>query len=847
MPLIMSNVEIAEALENCAAEPVHIPGIVQPFGAILAVDPKTSVVAYASGNTLSILGVEYADLLGCALTDVFGHDLWHALNNMLARPSCDTKTTSLGDFPINGGICHVGAFVSDGLAVLEIEPLTGAKTPDPEPLKTIRFFMDSVEGCETEDALFHQTTELLRHLTGYHRVMVYRFDQDFNGQVISDNHRSDMDSFDGMRFPHWDIPKQARAMMIKTPLRFIADVDQVPVPLYALDADLAPLDMSYAYARGVSAVHMEYLRNMGSAATMTLSVILNGDLWGIISFHHKKPRLPAPALREIMVHIGQIFSAKLNIIKQKQRLDLVSRVDALKDQMLLDGDDEAGSRSSMKSILQVLNADGLIIVQSDIAKSMGNLPDDNVIRQLKSAARSDGSVIGINSLAGDLSVPDKALNGCAGALVFAPDAQHCLMVFRRETEQEISWAGNPEKTIEKHDGKARLSPRGSFSTYLEQVRGTATPWSEQDLYFAGRIWVLINTIQRRELIETLNRQQKIMIHELNHRVRNILALVRSVSQQAKQSSYGSLTSYSRSLEARIQALAASHELASSSVVSVVGVSELITREFQPFKSTGGDRFTITGTGQPLRAEIAPIFSLVIHELVTNAVKYGALSNDAGSVGVILREDNNGLEVIWREVAGPQIVPPKVLGFGSTLIKQAIPYELDGEASLEFSGDGVTARFFLPKKLFNDKLASLPVEDHSAPTATVDDDALRRVLQSSQGLLVEDNYVIAAAAQDELHTIGLARCETAANVEQALDFLEAVTPSFAILDVNLGLDETSFPIAQKLLERGIPFFFVTGYGDSHQTPVAFKSTMRLTKPLPQETLKSALTELLENAF
>lgn len=219
----------------------------------------------------------------------------------------------------------------------------------------------------------------------------------------------------------------------------------------------------------------------------------------------------------------------------------------------------------------------------------------------------------------------------------------------------------------------RLSPRGAFSAYLAEARGRSKPWSEQDLYFSSRIWSLVNSVERRVMMTSLTRQQQIMINELNHRVRNILALIRSVSQQARRSSYGSLESYSRSLESRIQALAASHNLASGSVVATVPIVKLITTEFEPFGLEASDRYTLTPIEGALRAEVAPIFSLVIHELVTNAVKYGALSNDTGTVELSLSQRDEGMELLWIERGGPLVTEPAELGFGSTLINQAIPH------------------------------------------------------------------------------------------------------------------------------------------------------------------------------
>ncbi|WP_299963697.1 HWE histidine kinase domain-containing protein [uncultured Roseobacter sp.] len=843
MVLNLSNADLSEALETCASEPVHIPGLVQPFAALIAADAETAIISYASDNATALLSVEPARLLGTSLHDLTGTDLWHTLRNVLSRPERQSQTTLLGDYPINGQQLSVHAHESNGMAVLEFERQQQSVFAGSEGLKTLRMFMEHIEHCSDEEALFTLTTELLRHITGYHRVIVYRFDQEFNGEVLAENRRHNMPKFKGLRFPHWDIPAQARAMMEKVPLRFIEDVQQEPIPLHARNADLPPLDMSLAATRGVSTIHLEYVRNMGIRSTMTLSVMVAGKLWGIISFHHETPRVPAPSLREVLINLVQIFSTKLQVLQQKERLDVVSRVDALKDRVLLAAETGSGVNSFLASVLQILNADGVIIQHNGTEHRMGQVPGDALIDALRKSTDTSTDVQTYESLTAEFPSLDGIRNGCAGALVFGPDENRSFLVFRAEMAQQISWAGNPEKQVEQVDDRLRISPRGSFSTYLQQVHGRAKPWSEQDHYFASRIWSLANTVERRELTASLARQQKIMIQELNHRVRNILALVRSVSKQAQQSSYGSLDSYARSLESRIQALAASHELTSDGVISTVSVKELITREFQPFVGPEGSRYDIDGVGQSLRAETAPIFSLVIHELVTNAVKYGALSNAKGRVEIALLDDDEGLHLDWKEFGGPTVADPKHLGFGSTLIKQAIPYELDGEVALNFLESGVQARFFLPKKLFEKTIARVPTDDAPLLATDYDQVAFARALTGSRCLVVEDNFMIAKALSDDLRSLGISECEAARDVESALETLGGFRPTCAVLDVNLGNNQTSFPVAQKLLEAGIPFFFVTGYSESDYAPLEFTSALKLTKPVSLEALKSALASIL----
>ncbi len=839
----LTNEEIREALETCASEPVHIPGNTQPFACLVAVDAQTRHIQYVGSNSADFLGQDPEALMGVSLSDIIGRVAWHGMMNALSFNSSQAQLRPVGEFEVGGTTLMLHAYQSDQIIIVEFERADTDGLADASSMKTLTYLMQTIEDCTTEAALFETTVRLMRDLTQFDRVMVYRFDAEFNGEVLAEARRASLESFLNLRFPHWDIPAQARAIMAKIPLRIINDVDQVPVSLMAANADMGPLDISLAASRGVSPVHLDYLRNMNVKSSMTLSIKLDGQLWGIISFHHGRAHVPAASMRDVLTHFSKVFSSKLLLLRQKARLDLSFRVDGLKDEVAGQMGTRRGFDAFSATILNIMGADGLVIRYGDDFKTVGQVPDLSVLDHLRALAASETKPMSFSALG--LQFPNLAnsMNGCAGALVAAAEPDRTFFVFRNERAQEVTWAGNPEKEIEEHEGRKRISPRGSFSKYLSMVKGYATPWTDQDEYFAGRIWSLLNTVERHELISAMSRQQKIMIDELNHRVRNILALIRSISQQARQSSYGSLESYSNSLEARIQALAASHDLASGGLVGAVPVTDLISTEFEPY-TTEANRLTISGTSKPLRADISPIFSLVIHELITNAVKYGALSNDTGQVEIHLVPAEGGLDITWREVDGPAFITPEVFGFGTALIREAVPYELGGEADLRFEPSGVLARFHLPDALFDEnEIAKGPgrlMEQATLPQTKT----LEARLADTTCWVVEDNFVIATGMRMQLTGFGVLNVETFSNAAAALDMLAEEQPSFALLDVNLGGGKTSLPVAEELVARGIPFLFVTGYGEITGDVEALKDTVTVTKPASDDSLLAAIAQILK---
>lgn len=337
----------------------------------------------------------------------------------------------------------------------------------------------------------------------------------------------------------------------------------------------------------------------------------------------------------------------------------------------------------------------------------------------------------------------------------------------------------------------------------------------------------------------LNRQQTLMINELNHRVRNILSLVKSVSQQARRSG-GSLESYSSALEARIHALAAAHNIGAGQARTSVSIRRILTLEAKPFEDTQKTRIRVRGTDASVRAEAAPIFALVLHELITNAVKYGALSDPNGTVEVEIQRSAEGMRLTWTESGGPKITAPSTRGFGTTLILQAVPFEMGGRSDLEFLVEGVRAYLELPQSALGDDQAR--PDDAPPPHETDSQDRLHR-LRNGLALVIEDNFMIAEGMRTELRDAGFVNVERLSNADRALAFLESDTPVLALLDVNLGHGETSERVASALLLRNVPILFVTGYGEQNALPAHLRSIPVLTKPVSAQDLLAGVNALI----
>ena len=843
----LSDADVERALETCAEEPVHIPGTIQSFGCLLACSRETGIVTHVSQNIGTLLTGGAEAFLGKHLRDVLSSEIWHGLNNVASMANHSTQRGLVGMHPTANGMIEIWAFGSGDFHVLELEVASDHDMPSTEMMRTLSTLLGRIQPCTDLQMLLGLTTRMLRHLTGYDRVMVYQFDRDWNGEVVAEDCQVSIEPFVGLRFPHWDIPAQAREIMLRLPLRLIENVAAEVSPIRAAASNGPPLDMSVGQLRGVSPVHLQYLRNMGSSGTMTLSICVGGKLWGMISFHHRRPKLPSLRMREVLTSFASVFSDKVTLIEQREQLALAQQVDLLKDSILAGEanlwDEETPIAAVAPTILSALDAQGIVLASAN-STHVGTTPDQGIVDALTAMREASlDNVLVIENLKAKFPDQYDQLNRCAGVLVVPARSERAILVFREEVSLAVSWAGNPDKTISRSDGQLRLEPRGSFSTYLQKTKDSCRPWSGHDLQLASQIWTILDAAERQLLAERLMRQQGLMIDELNHRVRNILALVRSVSQQSKRGN-GSLDSYAKALEARVLALAAAHNIGAEAPMASASIREIIETEIRPYIPKSDPSLKLDGDDRLIAAGVAPLFALVIHELSTNAAKYGALSNSSGWVSVSLRRAEGGHEVEWIESGGPLVKDPIEVGFGTALIRQSVPHELKGRTDFEFRPEGVRAKIFLPDEILEPAGVFSPRRVKPDDEVTVDhfgDTSKNR--PRGTALLVEDNFIIATEMSDQLRDFGFDDVAVFSNSEDAKAFLATERPVAAVLDINLGRSGDSQPVARHLKDLGVPFLFATGYGDSRTLAPEFGEVLRLTKPVTVRDLKDAIARLL----
>jgi light-regulated signal transduction histidine kinase (bacteriophytochrome) len=823
-------------LESCDREPIHLLGAVQGFGFLLAAGPD-GIVRHASANLADHLGVPAAEAIGQRLPALLQREAMHDISGALQVLHGQHQTERLFRLSLVRGrrafdvAVHMAPGGDGPLTVVEAEPSAAETRFD--PVATVKGMMSRLLSASDLGAMHERAARQLRTVLGFDRVMVYRFDEDGSGEVAGESAASHLTPYRGLRFPASDIPKQARALYCRNWLRLIADVDAEPVPVLSAPAGSGgggggaePLDLSSSVLRSVSPVHVEYLRNMGVAASLSVSIMRGGELWGLLACHNSKPKVPSFQRRSAAELFGQLYSLQVESVERTQSERYEAGARAAHERLLASAtekDDVVGSLARVADELRALvPCDGVAVCSGDRVDTSGEAPDKRGMLELLRALHDidTSRVFATDSIATRHPPAARYAGRAAGMLVvpISRTPRDYLVFFRKELVRTVLWAGDPAKAAE--PGADRLHPRRSFEAWRQIVRGRSAPWTAPERRVAESLRVTLLEVVVRlagaaaEQRRASHERQELLIAELNHRVRNILALIRALVSRSQESAE-TLESFVGVLNGRIQSLARAHDQLTDDRWGPVPLRGILEGEFRAFLGEEQqERTRLSGPPVLVEPQALTVLVLIAHELATNAAKYGALSDKHGTVSVSWRFGDGGdLHLSWRESGGPPVPPPNRRGFGTTIIERSIPFELQGQASLRHAPTGLESDFTIPARFVRaGEEAELPPP---APRR-----AAAAPLISGAALLVEDSTLLALDAEEILLKLGFDRVEVAGTVDGAMAAIERAGDNlgFALLDFNLG-DATSLLVAEELHRLGVPFAFATGYGQGVQLPPA----------------------------
>ena len=507
-------------LTNCDSEPIHLIRFVQSHACLLACRLPDLQIQQLSDNAESFIGHNVDHLLSSTLYEFFDTATISQIKEGLAAPDgfkgvnpIKAQIDKKKQTHFYNIIAHIN---DDNLLILEIEPIA-------DNISTSKFqyiLSNAIQNVQEANManLFEVTAREVKKITQYDRVMLYRFDQDYNGEVIAEAKEDHLESFLHIRYPASDIPKQARALFLKNKVRLLKDVTSEPASVLPLvhPETKQPLDMTHTVARGLSPIHLEYLGNMGVGASLNIAIILNDQLWGLIACHHTKAKYLDYSLRIACQFIGQIFSGHLalqaaNDFRESTLESNITRT-TLFEQMSSDYDILHGLTKEKISILDLVDCQGAAVITENQITRLGKTPKEAAIRQLAVwlEDKTDTAVFTTVELPKIYPPALEFKDTAAGlmAIKFTDKPSEYVLWFRPETVQEVHWGGNPKKVAVPRKDGAGISPRKSFDKWKELVKNTARPWQkyERNTAIALRNDIKSFIVQKFKEIQKLNQK-----------------------------------------------------------------------------------------------------------------------------------------------------------------------------------------------------------------------------------------------------------------------------------------------------------------------------------------------------
>ncbi|WP_028999808.1 ATP-binding protein [Azohydromonas australica] len=652
-------------LAECANEPIRVPGGIQPHGRLVALAADDGRLVAFSENWPAAPSL----------------DAWSGwLPARLAALRPGEAPAPLGTVALEGRRWDLTGHRVDALALLEFEPAAEPLGLQAPVYDLARRFLPRLQEAPSVPALLALATEELKRLTGFGRCLAYRFDDEGHGEVLAESLDAGYDAYLAHRFPASDIPPQARQLYLLNQIRLIPDANYRPVPLRCVDARWRPtdIDLSWAALRSVSPLHLEYMRNMGTLASMSVSIVVRGRLWGLISCHDHAPRPVSFETRVACEHLARLVS--LQIEAREDNAEVATRLELRQITLeivshLAESDATLRRIAEEPVLLRLARAAGAAVVLDAECWTLGACPPAPRIQELTKRIALHGRELfhtdRLSELLPEMASGDTASgeggHAAAGVLAISISQvhRHWILWFRPEVVQTVRWAGNPRKTVSADDG--RLHPRRSFESWQEQLRGRSLPWTGGELAAAMELrQALIGIVLRRaeEMAEfatelgRVNKELEAFSYTVSHDLRAPMRHIAGYVDLVLDSDDAQLGERSRRYLTHVKEAATyagrlvdalldfsrmgRAALKRSEIDTNLMVAELVRELSQP-----GER--------PVRWQVAPslpalwgdplLMQVVVRNLLGNALKYSR-GRDPAVIEVLplRRPDGAGLEV-----------------------------------------------------------------------------------------------------------------------------------------------------------------------------------------------------------
>ena len=898
---------------DCASEPLAFCGAIQPFGLLIAARSDDLVIQAVSANWTEVAGIERADsLIGRGLQEVLAID--PPPGSAGAGDSCEkllsgeyqVTVRDAGQGRFKPGVCRLTK--SHLIVEFEVESKSDVKvdvkieTNDSVPL--LQRLSRDVTTADSVQSAASATVALLREFTGYDRIFIYRFDPHWNGEVIAESVRSDMNVFLNLRFPASDIPPQARKLFKQNQCRIVFDTRSVPIPLIGRSVSPSDVDLGASLLRAVSPIHIQYLDNMGVRSTWAVPVMTGDILWGLASLHRQSiPMHPTPQLRNSVDLAIQILSAKIIATTEQARLQVKSNTIGFMESLfrgLTSGKNlEAALSECSEALLNMTESTSVYIRISGQEVFRGHAIESATLENVLAALRKtpEIQIWKSNSLMRDLKFDSVDINA-AGALAvpLSTGFEDLVVWFRPELVHEVDWGGPPG--FEAPSGEwmtESLTPRASFAIWKQQVSGHCRQWSDSDqegagYFLSGFIRELISKLQGvaqlHATLEKVDRMKDEFMSNASHELRtplsiiigwidlirdesnlpeNIVEAINVIDRNARiqVAMINDLLDISRIMSGKIR-------LDSRANVDVTDIISGLVAGLAP--AAKEKKITINWVPAcPVLITADPERLLqIVSNLLNNALKFTPqggfiairLMSSADSVNIEIEDSGIGVAPEQLEHIFERFYQTKErggngagLGLGLSLVKGLVELQ-GGHVCAVSPGHGKGTRFVveLPTNGFRTSESSEPFESSVLPSTAVNSPTPVMVVGSN--LLRDVRVLIVEDKEDALIALR-AQCErqgastlSAANGQEALDILMQHPVDLILSDLLMPvvdgyqLMQSWRALEAKRKSRAIPSIAMSALAarKDKQRAQAAGFNLHIAKPVYREELLAAVRSL-----
>ncbi len=652
----------AAAIADCASEPIRVPGAIQPHGWLLTLDAADATIVAWSDNWTVLLG----DTPAAGLVDLAA-----GLRDEVARLVDGEGAKSLGLQTLAGRTLHLSAHRLAGLVHVELEA-SAADFGARAPIYTLaRHVVPQMQRTTSVQGVCEVVAVEMKRLTGFGRCLVYRFDAEGHGEVLAEAVDEGYDAYQGHHFPAADIPAQARALYRLNHLRLIPDATYVPVPVHDAQgrSTALTLDLSHVQLRSVSPVHLEYMRNMGTLASMSVSIVVRGELWGLVSCHNHEAHHLGYQTRMACEHLGQLLSLQIEAKEETEQVAEQARLRQLTLAMVAHMADSDATLQRLVDdpgpLLRLGRAAGAAVIYNDHCWCVGDTPQRDTVlaigqwltHRIEEVTQTDRFAQDAPEFAGEAGIAAGLL-----AISISKLHRHYVVWFRPEIVRTITWAGDPRKAAEAPGG-AKLHPRRSFASWVEHVSGRSVPWRQAEVNAALELrHALIGIVLRRaeemaEVAGELSRVNKeleafsyTVSHDLRAPMRHISGFVELVLEMDGDALSGRARRYldhvkdaSAHAGVLVDALLDFSRMGRAALkCSWVNTDALVRDIVAEYGGTAGDGRIEWTVQQPLpRLWGDPVLlQVVLRNLIGNAVKYSR-TREPARIDILPVQDERG--------------------------------------------------------------------------------------------------------------------------------------------------------------------------------------------------------------